>query len=61
MAPNGNTLTARVPDEMTVVVPTANWQEVLMKYIDAEQLPVIYGGKLTDPDGDPRCRTMVSL
>ncbi|KAK5870689.1 hypothetical protein PBY51_003614 [Eleginops maclovinus] len=37
----------------------ANWQEVLMKYIDAEELPVIYGGKLTDPDGDPRCRTMI--
>ncbi|XP_033973889.1 SEC14-like protein 2 isoform X2 [Trematomus bernacchii] len=37
----------------------ANWQEVLIKYIDAEELPVIYGGKLTDPDGDPRCRTMI--
>ncbi|KAJ4942435.1 hypothetical protein JOQ06_012301 [Pogonophryne albipinna] len=37
----------------------ANWQEVLMKYIDAEELPVIYGGKLTDPDGDPRCCTMI--
>uniref|UniRef100_A0A3Q2UEP4 SEC14-like lipid binding 8 n=1 Tax=Fundulus heteroclitus TaxID=8078 RepID=A0A3Q2UEP4_FUNHE len=38
----------------------ANWQEVLLKYIDAEELPAIYGGKLTDPDGDPRCRTRVS-
>ncbi|KAF0034318.1 hypothetical protein F2P81_014384 [Scophthalmus maximus] len=37
----------------------ANWQEVLLKYIDAEELPVIYGGKLTDPDGDPRCRTKI--
>ncbi|XP_024908804.1 SEC14-like protein 2 isoform X1 [Cynoglossus semilaevis] len=37
-----------------------NWQEVLLKYIDAEELPVIYGGKLTDPDGDPRCRTMIN-
>uniref|UniRef100_A0A8D3ATT9 SEC14-like lipid binding 8 n=1 Tax=Scophthalmus maximus TaxID=52904 RepID=A0A8D3ATT9_SCOMX len=36
-----------------------NWQEVLLKYIDAEELPVIYGGKLTDPDGDPRCRTKI--
>lgn len=39
---------------------TANWQEVLLKYIDAEELPAIYGGKMTDPDGDPRCRTRVS-
>uniref|UniRef100_A0A8C6M5P1 SEC14-like lipid binding 8 n=1 Tax=Nothobranchius furzeri TaxID=105023 RepID=A0A8C6M5P1_NOTFU len=38
----------------------ANWQEVLLKHIDEEELPVIYGGKLTDPDGDPRCRTRIS-
>nr|XP_019961578.1 PREDICTED: SEC14-like protein 2 [Paralichthys olivaceus] len=38
----------------------ANWQEVLLKYIDAEELPMIYGGKLTDPDGDPRCRTRIN-
>uniref|UniRef100_A0A665TYN1 SEC14-like lipid binding 8 n=1 Tax=Echeneis naucrates TaxID=173247 RepID=A0A665TYN1_ECHNA len=38
----------------------ANWQEVLLKYIDAEELPAIYGGKLTDPDGDPRCRTKIN-
>ncbi|XP_075960957.1 SEC14-like protein 2 isoform X3 [Anarhichas minor] len=38
----------------------ANWQEVLLKYIDAEELPMIYGGKLTDPDGDPRCRTKIN-
>lgn len=36
-----------------------NWQEVLRAYIDPEQLPVVYGGTLTDPDGDPRCRTKV--
>ncbi|XP_068613353.1 SEC14-like protein 2 [Brachionichthys hirsutus] len=38
----------------------ANWQEVLLKHIDAEQLPAMYGGKRTDPDGDPRCRTMIN-
>ncbi|XP_004086486.1 SEC14-like protein 2 [Oryzias latipes] len=38
----------------------ANWQEVLLKYIDVEELPAIYGGKLTDPDGDPRCRTRIN-
>uniref|UniRef100_A0A672GTJ2 SEC14-like protein 2 n=1 Tax=Salarias fasciatus TaxID=181472 RepID=A0A672GTJ2_SALFA len=41
-------------------VSTANWQEVLLKYIDEEELPMIYGGKLTDPDGDPRCRTKIN-
>lgn len=38
----------------------ANWQEELLKYIDAEELPVIYGGRRTDPDGDPRCRTWIN-
>ncbi|XP_071773890.1 SEC14-like lipid binding 8 isoform X1 [Centroberyx gerrardi] len=37
-----------------------NWQEMLLKYIDPEELPAMYGGKLTDPDGDPRCRTWIN-
>ncbi|KAM8854177.1 SEC14-like protein 2 [Synchiropus picturatus] len=36
-----------------------NWQEVLRQHIEPSQLPVVYGGTLTDPDGDPRCRTMI--
>lgn len=43
-----------------ILILGANWQEILLKYIDAEELPVIYGGKLTDPDGDPRCRTRIN-
>ncbi|XP_064163842.1 SEC14-like protein 2 [Anguilla rostrata] len=43
-----------------IIVLGANWQEVLRKYIDPEQLPVAYGGTLTDPDGDPRCKTWIS-
>lgn len=42
-----------------VLFLTGNWQEVLRTHIDPEQLPVVYGGTLTDPDGDPSCRTMV--
>nr|XP_029507130.1 SEC14-like protein 2 [Oncorhynchus nerka] len=42
-----------------IIILGSNWQEVLLKHIDPEQLPVAYGGTLTDPDGDPRCRTMV--
>ncbi|XP_043951924.1 SEC14-like protein 2 [Gambusia affinis] len=43
-----------------IVVIGSNWQEVLRKHIDPDQLPVVYGGTLTDPDGDPRCRTMIN-
>ena len=32
----------------------------LLKYMDADQLPKYLGGTLTDPDGNPRCLTMVS-
>ncbi|XP_023682119.1 SEC14-like protein 2 isoform X1 [Paramormyrops kingsleyae] len=35
------------------------WPEVLREHIDPDQLPVAYGGNLTDPDGDPRCRTKI--
>ncbi|MEQ2184585.1 hypothetical protein GOODEAATRI_009496 [Goodea atripinnis] len=42
-----------------VLLIKGNWQEVLRKHIDPDQLPVVYGGTLTDPDGDPSCRTMV--
>ncbi|XP_055369326.1 SEC14-like protein 2 isoform X2 [Betta splendens] len=38
----------------------SDWREVLRAHIDPEQLPVVYGGTLTDPDGDPRCRTMIN-
>ncbi|KAF3849212.1 hypothetical protein F7725_015709, partial [Dissostichus mawsoni] len=38
----------------------SNWQEELRKHVDPDQLPVAYGGNMTDPDGDPRCRTMIN-
>uniref|UniRef100_A0A3Q3S1H9 SEC14-like lipid binding 7 n=1 Tax=Mastacembelus armatus TaxID=205130 RepID=A0A3Q3S1H9_9TELE len=43
-----------------IVILGSNWQDVLREYIDAEQLPVLYGGTRTDPDGDPSCRTMIN-
>ncbi|XP_029565833.1 SEC14-like protein 2 isoform X2 [Salmo trutta] len=43
-----------------IIILGSNWQEVLLKHVDPEQLPVAYGGTLTDPDGDPRCRTMIN-
>ena len=39
--------------------PPANWKEVLQQHIDPEQIPVEYGGTLTDPDGDPKCSSKV--
>ncbi|XP_061656940.1 SEC14-like protein 2 [Syngnathoides biaculeatus] len=43
-----------------IIVLGSNWQEVLRAHVDAEQLPAAYGGTRTDPDGDPRCRTMIN-
>ncbi|NXT90086.1 S14L2 protein, partial [Anhinga rufa] len=43
-----------------VVVLGSNWKEVLQKYIDPEQIPVEYGGTLTDPDGDPKCPSKIN-
>ncbi|GCB63434.1 hypothetical protein scyTo_0014620 [Scyliorhinus torazame] len=38
-----------------------NWKEVLLQYIDAEQLPVYYGGTLADPDGNPKCTSKINF
>lgn len=51
--------TAHVFIIIFVCIFIGNWKEVLRKNIDPEQLPAVYGGTLTDPNGDPCCRTMV--
>ncbi|XP_022106083.1 SEC14-like protein 2 [Acanthaster planci] len=33
----------------------SNWKAVLLQYIDAENLPMYWGGTATGPDGDPHC------
>lgn len=43
-----------------IVILGSDWKDMLRKNIDPEQLPAVYGGSLTDPDGDPRCRTMIN-
>uniref|UniRef100_A0A8C6LPX4 SEC14-like lipid binding 7 n=1 Tax=Nothobranchius furzeri TaxID=105023 RepID=A0A8C6LPX4_NOTFU len=43
-----------------IIILGSNWQEVLRKHIDPDQLPVTYGGTMTDPDGDPHCRTLIN-
>jgi hypothetical protein len=37
------------------------WTAALLEEIDADQIPAYYGGTLTDPDGDPKCSSMVLL
>jgi len=36
-----------------------NWKPALLEVIDADQLPVHWGGMATDADGDPYCRSQV--
>lgn len=36
------------------------WKEDFFKVADKTQVPAFMGGELTDPDGNPRCETMVS-
>nr|XP_033812862.1 SEC14-like protein 2 isoform X3 [Geotrypetes seraphini] len=42
-----------------IMVLGDNWKEVLLKYISPDQLPTCYGGMLTDPDGDPKCKSKI--
>lgn len=41
------------------LLPIDNWKEGLLKLINPEELPVQFGGTLTDPDGNPKCVTKV--
>ena len=37
------------------------WKAALLEEIDADQLPVYYGGTMTDPDGDPKCPSKFNM
>ena len=36
------------------------WKAALLKCVNAEELPVAYGGTKTDPDGNPNCIQLAS-
>ncbi|EFX85317.1 hypothetical protein DAPPUDRAFT_237865 [Daphnia pulex] len=36
------------------------WSAALLKEIDADQLPVYYGGTMVDENGDPKCSSKIS-
>lgn len=38
----------------------ADYASTLLEYIDADELPAYLGGTKTDPDGNPRCETIVN-
>ena len=42
------------------VVPVGNWRDVLLQYIDKDVLPEYWGGTKKDPDGNPKCPSLVS-
>ena len=37
----------------------AQWKAAILLAVEPQQLPVSYGGTLTDPDGNPDCVSMV--
>lgn len=39
----------------------SNWKSELLKVVDADQLPVHWGGNATDPDGDPCCKSKIVM
>nr|XP_020852368.1 SEC14-like protein 3 isoform X3 [Phascolarctos cinereus] len=43
-----------------MLIIKANWKEGLLKLISPEELPVQFGGTLTDPDGNPKCVTKIN-
>jgi len=43
------------------VYTVENWKSQLLQEVDADELPVHWGGTATDPDGDPCCRSRVDM
>ncbi|XP_064434748.1 SEC14-like protein 4 isoform X1 [Mirounga angustirostris] len=42
-----------------IVILGGNWKQELPKFISPDQLPVEFGGTMTDPDGNPKCLTKI--
>ncbi|XP_045682800.1 SEC14-like protein 4 [Phyllostomus hastatus] len=42
-----------------IVILGGNWKQELLKFISPDQLPVEFGGTMTDPDGNPKCLTKI--
>ncbi|XP_041492526.1 SEC14-like protein 4 isoform X2 [Microtus oregoni] len=44
-----------------IVILGDNWKQELLKFMSPDQLPVEFGGTMTDPDGNPKCLTKEKL
>ncbi|XP_044099851.1 SEC14-like protein 4 isoform X1 [Neovison vison] len=42
-----------------IVILGGNWKQELPKFVSPDQLPVEFGGTMTDPDGNPKCLTKI--
>ncbi|VDK31408.1 unnamed protein product [Gongylonema pulchrum] len=45
--------------EKISITKSANWRNELLQYIDAQRLPVHYGGTMLDEMNDERCRLLI--
>ncbi|XP_069921917.1 SEC14-like protein 4 [Oryctolagus cuniculus] len=43
-----------------MVILGDNWKQDLHKFISPDQLPAVFGGTMTDPDGNPKCLTKIN-
>uniref|UniRef100_H0X7W3 SEC14 like lipid binding 4 n=1 Tax=Otolemur garnettii TaxID=30611 RepID=H0X7W3_OTOGA len=43
-----------------IVILGDNWKQELTKFISPDQLPMEFGGTMTDPDGNPKCSTKIN-
>ncbi|XP_040859523.1 putative SEC14-like protein 6 [Ochotona curzoniae] len=43
-----------------VVILGDNWKQELHRFISPDQLPMEFGGTMTDPDGNPKCLTKIN-
>ncbi|MEJ1274445.1 SEC14-like lipid binding 4 [Cricetulus griseus] len=50
-----------VYQQIPLPVPhTDNWKQELLTFMSPDQLPVEFGGTMTDPDGNPKCLTKIN-
>lgn len=43
-----------------IVILGGNWKQELLKFMSPDQLPMEFGGTMTDPDGNPKCLTKIN-
>ncbi|GIY81108.1 hypothetical protein CEXT_107761 [Caerostris extrusa] len=58
IAMQNNQLSIRVMPMIYLL--SEGWKEELLKHVDEDVLPAFMGGKRTDPDGDPQCKTFIT-